>query len=81
MSKATIFKHKSRLPKVLFNKVVDYFIYSYNRMIIDEEQYSKQYCEENTTFHFEDYLKWKLVKKAIHETGCNMSTRMRTYKG
>lgn len=65
MGKAAIFRYKYRLPEYLFKKVVSYFVFSYRQMLNDNEKYSKQYCNTNTTFKFEDYLKWNFVKKYL----------------
>lgn len=65
MAKAAIFKYKSKLPRTLFNKVLDYLIYSYNQMISNNVKYSERFCRDSTTYAFEDFLKWNFVKSYL----------------
>ncbi|MCD4795025.1 MAG: hypothetical protein K8R54_17460 [Bacteroidales bacterium] len=67
MSKANSFKHKTNHVKTIFDDVVNYLVFSYHQLLESKEQISKSYCEEHTSFKFEDYIKWYFVKKYLQK--------------
>lgn len=63
LSNANIFvRGKIPISEKLFSKVLEYFVFCYNRLLDDSFKVSQIYCREHTTHDFEFCLKNSLVQ-------------------